>query len=66
MSFLEMGAESAFSFYFISRIFLVLLSFVALVFTGYKIKEGWGVVITILIYTFFFLYTNGLPWNYFR
>jgi hypothetical protein len=40
MGFLGMGAEPAFSFEFISRIVLVLLSFVAMIFIGYKIKEA--------------------------
>lgn len=61
MSFLRMVADSAFFFDFISQIFLVLLRFVALGFIGYKIKEGRGVVIAILIYSFFFLYLYGLP-----
>jgi hypothetical protein len=60
MSFLGMGAEHAFSFEFISRIVLFMFSVLAMIFIGYKIKEGWGVLIAILICAFFFLYLNGL------
>jgi hypothetical protein len=63
---LGMGAEPEFSFEFISRIFLVLLSVVAMICIGYKIKEGWGAVIAILLCAFFLLYINGLLWNLFR
>ena len=60
MGFLGMGAEPAFSFEFISRIVLVFLTVVAMVFVGYKIKEGWGAVIAFLLCTFLFLYLNDL------
>ncbi|HUU41559.1 MAG TPA: hypothetical protein VMW42_11515 [Desulfatiglandales bacterium] len=63
---LGMGAEPEFSFEFILRIVLVFLAVVAMVFLGYKIKEGWGAVIAILICAFFFLYINGLLWDLFR
>jgi len=51
---------------FISRIVLVLLTIVAMVIIGYKIKEGWGAFIAFLICAFFFLYINGLLWDLFR
>ena len=60
MGLLGMGAEPAFSFEFISRIVLVLFSVLAMIFIGYKIKEGWGAVIAILICAFLLLYLNGL------
>ena len=63
---LGMGAEPGFSFEFISRIVLVLLTVIAMVFIGYKIKEGWGAAIAILICAFFFLYINCLLWDLFR
>ena len=63
---LGMGAEPGFSFEFISRILLVLLTVVTMVIIGYKIKEGWGAVIAFLICAFFFLYLNGLLWDLFR
>jgi len=63
---LGMGAEPEFSFEFISRIVLVLLTVIAMVFVGYKIKEGWGAAIAILICAFFFLYISGLLWDLFR
>jgi len=58
-----MGAEPEFSFEFILQIVLVLLTVVAMIFIGYKIKEGWGAVIAILICAFFFLYINSLLWD---
>lgn len=63
---LGMGVEPEFSFEFISRILLVLLTVVTMVIIGYKIKEGWGAVIAFLICVFFFLYLNGLLWDLFR
>ena len=63
---LGMGVEPEFSFEFISRILLVLLTVVAMVIIGYKIKDGWGAVIAFLICAFFFLYLNGLLWDLFR
>jgi hypothetical protein len=63
---LGMGVEPEFSFEFISRILLVLLTVVTMVIIGYKIKEGWGAVIAFLICAFFFLYLNGLLWDLFR
>jgi len=57
---LGMGVEPDFSFEFISRTIFTVLSLVVVTFIGYKIKEGWGAAIAILIYTFFFLYINGL------
>jgi hypothetical protein len=60
MGLLGMGAEPAFSFEFILRIVLVMLTVIAMIFIGYKIKEGWGAVIAFLLCVFFFLYLNGL------
>ena len=66
MQFLGTGIKPDFSFEFISRIVLVLLSVVAMICIGYKIKEGWGAVIAILLCAFFLLYINGLLWDLFR
>ena len=60
ISVLGMGAKPAFSFEFISRVVLVLFSVLAMIAIGYKIKEGWGALIAILICAFFLLYLNGL------
>ncbi len=60
MGLLGMGAEPAFSFEFISRIVIVMLAVIAMIFIGYKIKEGWGAIIAFLLCAFFFLYLNGL------
>lgn len=57
---LGMGAEPEFSFEFISRIVLVILSVVAMVIIGYKIKGSVGAAVAFLICAFFFLYINGL------
>ncbi len=63
---LGMGVEPAFSFEFISRIVLVFLTVVAMVFVGYKIKGNVGATAAFLICSFFFLYINGLLWDLFR
>ena len=57
---LGMGAEPEFSFEFISRITLILLSVVAMVIIGYKIKGNVGAAVAFLICAFIFLYINGL------
>ena len=63
---LGMGVEPDFSFEFMSRITLTVLSLVVVIFIGYKIKEGWGAAIGILLYVFVLLYINGLLWDLFR
>ncbi len=57
---LGMGVEPDFSFEFISRVALVLLLLVVVIFIGFKIKEVWGAVIAFLLYASFLLYMNGL------
>ena len=57
---LGMGVEPDFSFEFISRIILVLLFLVVVIFIGFKIKEVWGAIIAFLLYVFFLLYISGL------
>jgi hypothetical protein len=39
---------------------LVMFSILTMIAIGYKIKEGWGAVIAILICAFFLLYLNDL------
>ena len=56
---LGMGVEPAPSFEFISRIALVLLLLVVVIFIGFKIKEGLGAVIAFLLYALFLLYITG-------
>jgi len=56
---LGMGVEPALSFEFISRIALVLLLLVVVIFIGFKIKEGLGAVIAFLLYALFLLYITG-------
>ena len=60
MRLLAMGADPEFSFKFISRLVLVTLSGLAVIFIGYKIKGVWGAVIAVLLCAFLFLYINGL------
>ena len=60
MRLLGMGADPDFSFKFISRIVLIMLSGLAVIFIGYKIKGVWGAVIAVLLCAFFLLYINGL------
>ena len=57
---LGMGAKPEFSFEFISRIILLMLSVIAMVLIGYKIKGNVGAAVAILICAFFFLYINDL------
>ena len=63
---LGMGVDPAFSFEFISRVAIVLLLLVVVIFIGFKIKEVWGAVIAFFLYTSFLLYMNGLLWDLFR
>jgi hypothetical protein len=44
----------------ITRIVLILLSAVAMVFIGYKIKGVWGATLAIILCALCFLYINGL------
>jgi len=52
--------QPEFSFDYIFPIALLLLFVATIVFIGYKIKEGLGAIIAILICGFFFLYMNDL------
>ena len=56
------GAQPEFSFDYMLPIALILLSAVAIVFIGYKIKEELGAIVAILICGFIFLYMNDLLW----
>jgi hypothetical protein len=56
----KIGAQPEFSFDYMLPIALILLSVVAIVFIGYKIKEELGAIIAILICGFIFLYMNDL------
>jgi hypothetical protein len=58
----KIGAQPEFSFDYMLPIALILLSVVAIVFIGYKIKEELGAIIAILICGFIFLYMNDLLW----
>jgi len=60
ISFTSLSEFPTFSFEFISRIVILLLASVAMIAVGYKIKEGVGATIAILIILFFILYANGL------
>jgi hypothetical protein len=57
---LSTGAQPDFSFDYIFPTVLILLSVVAIVYIGYKIKEELGAIIAILICGFIFLYMNDL------
>ena len=59
---LRSGIQPEFSFDYMLPIALILLSVVAIVFIGYKIKEELGAIIAILICGFIFLYMNDLLW----
>lgn len=60
ISFTGLSDFPAFSFEFISRIVILLLASVVMIAVGYKIKEGVGATIAILIVLFFILYANGM------
>ena len=60
INLLRIGAQPEFSFDYIFPITLILLSVVAIIFIGYKIKEELGAIIAILICGFIFLYMNDL------
>ena len=60
INLLRIGAQPEFSFDYIFPIVFILLSVVAMVFIGYKIKEELGAIIALLICGLFFLYMNNL------
>jgi hypothetical protein len=60
ISFTGLNEFPTLSFEFISRVVILLLASVAMIAVGYKIKEGIGATIAILIILFFILYANGL------
>ena len=60
ISFTGLSELPAFSLEFISRIVISLFVSVALIVVGYKIKEGVGATIAILIILFLISYANGL------
>jgi len=57
---LSIGAQPEFSFDYIFPIVFILLSVVAMVFIGYKIKKELGAIVALLICVFIFLYMNDL------
>jgi len=59
---LRIGAQPEFSFDYILPMVFILLSVVAIVFIGYKIKEELGAIIALLICGLIFLYINDLLW----
>jgi hypothetical protein len=60
ISFTGLSEFSTFSFEFISRIVILLFASVAMIAVGYKIKEGIGATVAILIILGVILYANGL------
>jgi hypothetical protein len=54
------GAQPEFSFDYLFPMALILLTVVAIVFIGYKIKEELGAIIALLICGLIFLYMNDL------
>ena len=60
INLLKIGAQPEFSVDYIFPIALTLLSIVAIIFIGYKIKEEMGAIIAVLICGFIFLYMNDL------
>ena len=56
----KIGAQPEFSFDYMFPIALILLSVVAIVFVGYKMKEELGAIIAILICGFIIVYMNDL------
>jgi len=57
------GAQPEFSFDYFFPMALILLTVVAIVFIGYKIKEGLGAVVAFSLCAFIFLYVNGFLWD---
>ena len=60
INLLKIGAQPEFSVDYIFPIALILLSVVAIIFIGYKIKKEMGAIIAVLICGFIFLYMNDL------
>jgi hypothetical protein len=60
INLLKIGAQPEFSVDYIFPIALILLSVVAIIFIGYKLKEEMGAIIAVLICGFIFLYMNDL------
>lgn len=60
INLLKIGAQPEFSIDYIFPIALILLSVVAIIFIGYKIKKEMGAIIAVLICGFIFLYMNDL------
>ena len=60
LNLLKIGAQPEFSVDYIFPIALILLSVVAIIFIGYKLKEEMGAIIAVLICGFIFLYMNDL------
>jgi hypothetical protein len=58
----KIGVQPEFSFDYMLPIALILLSVVAIIFIGYKIKEELGAIVAILICGFIFLFMNDLLW----
>ena len=54
------GAQPEFSFDYFFPMALILLTVVAIIFIGYKIKEELGAIIALLICGLIFLYMNDL------
>ena len=59
LEFLGLGARLDFSFEFISRMALSLGSLVILIWLGFKLIKGWGVVMAIFLWAFLLLLING-------
>jgi hypothetical protein len=59
------GIQPEFSFDYIFPVALILMSVVAIVFIGYKLKEEIGAIVAILICGLFLLYMNDLLWAIF-
>ena len=57
---LRTGAQPEFSSDYIFPMAIILLSVIAVVFIGYKIKEELGAIVAILICGFIFLYMNDM------
>ena len=60
LKLLGIGAQPEFSSDYIFPMAIILLSVIAVVFIGYKIKEELGAIVAILICGFIFLYMNDM------
>jgi hypothetical protein len=56
----KIGVQPEFSFDYMLPIALILLSVIAIIFIGYKIKEELGAIVAILICGFIFLFMNDI------